>query len=197
MTTSQCRAHNSIWRTCRPAPARFLRRKRKARDITADRITAFAAHRLQEKAKPATVNYETATLRRGFHLGEIAGKVARRPEIKMLHVENARKGFFELEQHRSVLGHLPEYLQAVAAVAYITGWRAKSELLTRQWRHVDFNNGWLRLEPGESKNSEGREFPFTPELRTILEAQREYVRKIEQATGAIIPWVFVHPLGGG
>jgi len=174
----------------------FFGGKSKARDITADRITAFAAQRLGE-AKPATVNYEMATLRRGFHLGEKAGKVARRPEIDMLHVDNARKGFFELAQHRAVLAHLPEYLEAVAAVAYITGWRAKSELLTRQWRHVDFENGWLRLEPGESKNSEGRDFPFTPELRRILEAQREYVRKIAQATGAIIPWVFVHPLGGG
>ncbi len=179
------------------APLReFFGRNRKARDITPDRITAYAAHRLEE-AKPATVNYEMAILRRGFHLGKKARKVADRPEIDMLHVDNARKGFFELEQLRSVLEHLPEYLQAVAAVAYITGWRTKSELLTRQWRHVDFANGWLRLEPGESKNSEGREFPLTPELRTILEAQRKRVREIEQATGTIIPWVFVHPLGAG
>jgi len=92
---------------------------------------------------------------------------------------------------------LPAYLKPLAIAAYITGWRARSELLTRQWRHVDFARGWLRLEPGESKNGEGREFPFTPELRAILEQQRLRVRAIEQATGKIIPWVFVHPPGEG
>jgi integrase len=90
----------------------------------------------------------------------------------MLHVDNARTGFFEPEQYRAVRDHLPAYLKPVAIVAYITGWRAKSELLTRQWRHVDFAKGWLRLEPGESKNGEGREFPFTPELRAVCGSRR-------------------------
>jgi integrase len=175
----------------------FFRGDRKVREISTDRITAYAAHRLDCGAKPATANYEVAVLRRGFRLGVRAGKVGARPEIQMLHVNNARKGFFEHEQYRGVVAHLPAYLKPVAIAAYITGWRARSELLTRQWRHVDFARGWLRLEPGESKNGEGREFPFTPELRTILEQQRLRVRAIEQATGKIIPWVFVHPPGEG
>jgi integrase len=174
----------------------FFQGFRKARDITTDRITAYRAHRLEAGAKPSTVNYEMAILRRGFRLGVKAGKVGVRPEFSMLHVDNARKGFFELEQHRSIMTALPDYLRPVAAVAYITGWRAKSELLTRQWRHVDFNAGWLRLEPGESKNGEGRDFPFTAELRTILEAQRERVRAIERSRGCVIPWVFCHADGG-
>src|ERR1700681_3521847 len=110
----------------------------KARVITSDRISAYQAERLEQGAKPATVNYELAVLRRAFRLGTRAGKVAARPEIQMLHVENARKGFFEPGQHRAVMNHLPEYLKPVASVAYITGWRTRSELLTRQWRHVDF-----------------------------------------------------------
>ena len=175
----------------------FFQGLRKARDITTSRVTAYRAHRLTAGAKPSTVNYEMAILRRGFQLAAKDGKVGARPEFSMLHVDNARKGFFELEQHRAIQTHLPEYLQPVAAVAYITGWRTKSELLTRQWRHVDFSGGWVRLEPGESKNGEGRDFPFTAELRTILEAQRERVSEIERAIGQIIPWVFVHPPGGG
>ena len=63
----------------------------------------------------------------------------------MLHVANARTGFFEPEQYRAVMRHLPEYLKPLAAIAYITGWRTISELLTRQWRHVDLANGWLGL----------------------------------------------------
>jgi integrase len=138
------------------------------------------------------VNYEVAVLRRGFRLARKARKVAELPEFDMLAVDNARKGFFERDQYEAVVRHLPEFLKPVAMAAYITGWRTQSELLTRQWRHVDFVNGWIRLEPGETKNGEGREFPFTPELRLVLEAQRDRVRELERKTGQIIPWVFVH-----
>jgi hypothetical protein len=51
-------------------------------------------------------------------------------------------------------GHLADYLKPLTQAAYITGWRTKSELLTRQWRHVDLTAGWLRLDPGQTKNGE-------------------------------------------
>jgi integrase len=112
-----------------------------------------------------------------------------------LEVNNTRTGFFEPDQYRAVLSHLPDYLQPVAAAAFITGWRTRSELLTRQWRHVDLANGWLRLDPGEGKTKQPRSFRFTAELRSVLEAQRDRVRAIERFSGTIIPWVFVHPDG--
>jgi hypothetical protein len=68
-------------------------------------------------------------------------------------------------------------------------------LLTRQWKHVDLNAGWLRLDPGETKNGEGGSFPLTPQLRTVLEAQRERVFQGQRSVGQIIPWGFVHPFG--
>jgi integrase len=164
----------------------------KARDITDDAVTAYAAYRLEAGAKPSTVNYEMAVLRRSFRLGK--RRVAMVPEIKRLQVDNVRKGFFEREQFEAVSRHLPEHLKPVARSAYITGWR-KGELKSRMWKHVDFQNGWLRLDPGESKNRDGREFPFTPELRAVLMAQREYVSAIERDAGRIIPWVFCRPDG--
>jgi integrase len=172
----------------------FFRGERKARDITPDTITAYAAHRLDQGAKPATVNLELAMLRRAFRLAALAGKLALRPEVSMLHVSNARQGFFEAEQFHAVLAHLPDHLKPLLRVGYITGWR-RNELLTRQWRHVDLTNGWLRLDPGEGKTGQGRAFPFTSELRTIFEEQREHVRTIERAQGRVIPHVFVHPDG--
>jgi integrase len=134
-------------------------------------------------------------LRRSFRLAARAGKVGMRPEFDMLEVHNTRAGFFEPDHYRAVLHHLPDYLKPVAEAAYITGWRTRSELLTRQWRHVDLDNGWLRLDPNEGKTRQPRAFPFTAELRALLEAQRERVREIERATGQIVPWVFVHPDG--
>jgi integrase len=163
--------------------------------LTPDRFTAYQVHRKAEGAANATINYELAMLRRAFRLGARAGKVAVRPEFAMLHTENARRGFFEPEQYRAVVEHLADYLKPLAQAAYITGWRTKSELLTRQWRHVDLSAGWLRLDPGQSKNGEGRMFPLTPELRGVLEAQRDRIRDLERTTGQIVPWVFVHPDG--
>ena len=75
----------------------------------------------------------------------------------------------------------------------MTGWRIPSEVLTLEWRQIDFTAGEVRLDPGQTKNREGRVFPFTPELRVLLEAQREMTHKLVPTRG-IIPWVF-HRLG--
>src|SRR5262245_16449128 len=76
-------------------------------------------------------------------------------------ITHARKGFFETAEFGAVLAGLPDAIKPLAEVAYITGLRIKSELLTRQWMHVDFEASWLRLEPDETKNREGRMFPLT------------------------------------
>jgi integrase len=162
----------------------------RACDITADRVTAYVAARLGEGAANATVNRELAALKRMLRLGEIAGKVTQRPILSSLHEHNTRTGFFEEPEFRAVQAHLPADLKLLFEVAYVTGWRVKSELLTRQWSHVDFKSGWLRLEPGETKNDEGRMFPLTPELRAVLDRQLARTREVERATGQIIPWVF-------
>jgi integrase len=64
------------------------------------------------------------------------------------------------------------------------------ELLTRQWAQVDFKAGWLRLEPGETKNGEGRMFPLAPGLRAVLEQQRAATLELERKGERIIPWIF-------
>jgi integrase len=76
--------------------------------------------------------------------------------------------------------------------AYLTGWRLKSEVLALQWWQVDFEAGMVRLEPGSTKNADGRVFPFAalPALERLLRTQAERTRAIERASGSIIPWVF-------
>lgn len=131
----------------------------RAQAISTDRVLAYVRHRQQQQATNATINRELAALKRMFRLGERAGRIVRRPFIDLLQEHNARTGFFERKECDAVLAQLPDDLQPVFAVASLTGWRVKSELLTRQWAHVDFQSGWLRLEPGETKNAEGRQFP--------------------------------------
>jgi integrase len=158
--------------------------------ITTDRITKYTAQRLARGAAPASINRELATLRRGFNLASRAERVAKVPHFAMLEEDNARKGFFEREQLEAVLRHLPEHYHAAVRTAYITGWRLHSEIFTRRMMHLDLVNGWLRADPGETKNKAGRMFPLTEELRTILEAQVKSVREYEKEHGVIVPWLF-------
>ena len=159
------------------------------RALSSDRVLGYVRYRQQQRAANATINRELAALKRMFRLGERAGRIVRRPFIDLLQEHDARTGFFERAECDAVLAQLPDDLQPVFTVAYLTGWRVKSELLTWQWAHVDFQSGWLRLEPGETKK-EGWQFPLTPALRAVLERQRARTLAMEKATRTIIPWLF-------
>src|SRR5712692_6683829 len=85
-----------------------------------------------------------------------AGKLTGRPYIPLLKERNIRTGFFEPEQFASVKHHLPVHLQPIVEFAYITGWRTRSEILPLEWRQVDLNAAEVRLDPGTTKNDDGR-----------------------------------------
>lgn len=189
------------------------------------RIDRYKDWRLGDGAANGTVNRELAALRRMLRLGERARRVGRVPHVAMLKEDNRRTGFLEPAEFRAIRAHLPPILQALADVAYITGWRVKSDILSRQWYHVDFGPqvwgcecgesqrgdscadcgksrpGWLRLEPGEGKSKEGRMFPLIPELRSALVAQRQRTDALERTVtyegkGRTMPWVFWRPRKG-
>lgn len=41
-----------------------------------------------------------------------------------------------------------------------------------EWRQIDFEAGEIRLDPGTTKNKQGRVFPMNADLRRILEARK-------------------------
>ncbi len=57
---------------------------------------------------------------------------------------------------------------------------------------MDFIADEVRLEPGTTKNGEGRVFPFSvlPELAEMLERQRCLTKALEASAHQTIPWVF-------
>jgi integrase len=140
-------------------------------------------------ATNGTINRELAALKRALTLAVQRRKILTRPYIPLLAENNARQGFFEHEQLTAVLRHLPEAIRPVASFAYLTGWRL-SEIINLTWRQVDFGAATVRLEPGTTKNRAGRMFPFTPELRALLEAQRAATAAVRAKTERIIPNVF-------
>ncbi len=140
-------------------------RRRRAGEISDSAVKQYMVDRQGEGESNATINRERAALMRMFALGvelRLVGP-SMAPKVKPLAEENACKGFFEPEQYRAVLRHLPAYLQPVLTTAYITGWRI-AEILSM--------------------------FPITPELRSCLVEQIDRTQQMEKATGRVIPWLF-------
>jgi integrase len=168
---------------------------RKAIDIRPADVADYVVKRQNEGSANGTINRELTSIKRAFSLGVETGKIQFKPYIPMLKENNTRKGFFERPQFDTLLskltGHGRDYLRPMLRFAYITGWRIRSEVRKLQWRQVDFSAGIVRLEPGETKNDEGRTFPFTSELRAILEEQRQKADEMAKQ-GKICPWVFFH-----
>ncbi len=169
----------------------FFGGRRMANITTAD-TRRFVDQRQAAGASNAEINRELGTLKRMYSLAMHDGTLLSRPHIPMLAEHNVRTGFFNREQIEAVLAHLPAPVQPVVRFAYLTGWRVQSEVLTLEWRQVDFTAGTVWLEVGTTKNQDGRLFPFDvlPELGEVLRDQRGVTSQIEQAQGRIVPWVF-------
>jgi hypothetical protein len=75
-------------------------------------------------------------------------------------------------------------------VAYYSGWRVASELLTCEMRHIV--GDMLVLDFEEGKNDESRQFPLDviPELHETIDRQLEATRKPEIESGRVIPCRF-------
>jgi integrase len=165
-------------------------------EITPEWIAAYTTQRRAAQASAGTVNRELDILRRMFVLCVQHGRLLYRPHVPRLRERNARAGFFEPTMFESVRRHLPDALQPVVTFAYLTGWRIDSEVLTREWRHVDFEANEIRLDPGETKNGEPRVFPLTDDLRALLLA-RQAAREAAVAAGHVCPWIFFRLVAKG
>ena len=155
---------------------------------TAD-IERYKAHRLEQKAKPATINRELATLRRAFRLAIRGGELAAMPYVGLLQEHNVRQGFIEREQFDAILKRLPEEFHPPLKFAYSTGWRFKSEVLPLTVSQVDLSAGFVRLEVGTTKSGEGRSFYVTTELRKVLKAQLASIEALKKR-GILCPYIF-------
>ncbi len=146
----------------------------------------------------AEINRELDLLRKAFRLAVKGRTLTTAPHIPKLEEHNVRRGFFEADQVDAVCRHLAPELAAVVRFASITGWRITSEVLPLTWAQVDLDArlspdqetaGVVRLEPGQTKNKDGRSFPCTTALRALLLDRRAAV-DVLKASGTITPFVF-------
>src|SRR5437773_534923 len=164
-------------------------RHRLAAITTAD-IRRYVLRRQEEGARNATINRELSVLKRAFTLAIAAGTLASRPHIALLREDNVRRGFFEAEDFESVRRRLSPDLADFVSFLYTTGWRWRCEAARLRWTNIAFDAGEVRLEPGTTKTGEGRVFPFTADLRALLERRRAVTRDRERELGRLVPHVF-------
>jgi len=158
-------------------------------------VTQYVQQRQAERVANATVNRETSVLSKMLRLAYRQNKLARVPLFDKLAEAAPRAGFFERDQYQAVLQRLPEDLQCACAIMHTYGWR-KMEVLDLQRRQLDLAAGTVTLDPGTTKNDEGRTVYVTPELKALLTTQVARVKGLEKRLGKIIPWLFPHLSGG-
>lgn len=168
--------------------------ERRLSNIGTDDVQRYTAKRLEEKASAGSVRLDLSVLKRTFRLAMRSKRIATMPYIPMPAPGAARRGFFEAEHVTALIGQLPAYVQPIIRFGFVTGWRVQSEVLPLEWRQVDLTANEVRLEPGTTKNGEGRTFSLTPGLKTLLEDQLK-LHEAFKAKNRIVPWVFPDPAG--
>lgn len=144
----------------------------RASDVATDRVRRYIDARLAAGAQPATINRELALLKRAFNLARecTPPKVKLVPYIPMLKESNVRRGFVESAGYVRLAeqcGRVGLWMRALLECGYTYGWRHE-ELLGLRVRQVDLLAATIRLDPGTTKNDQGREVSMTQTVRELL-----------------------------
>jgi integrase len=131
-------------------------------------------HRFRSKYRPATVNRIVALMKRVFNLAIREDMVLKNPcwKVTMLKEDNKRDRILSAEEFKQLLAQLPGYLNPIVSLAYYTGMR-RGEILRLTWKRVNMQEGYLNLEPEDTKNSEPRRIYFNEILWEIFRRARK------------------------
>jgi integrase len=92
------------------------------------------------------------------------------PRFPRLEENNIRTGFLEGGQAERIVAYCPElWFRGLVECGRTCGWR-KGELLNMLVNQVDLAQREIRLEPGSTKNREGRTAPMTDAVWALLSA---------------------------
>jgi len=143
---------------------------RRVLEVTSDLIARYVDQRQLENAQNATINREMAALKRMFRIGMYSTppKVLRLPKFPKLTEDNIRQGFLEDAQYEKLIGYCPDaWFRTLVEMGRTYGWRI-SVLVNLKVRQVDIDARTIRLEPGTTKNKDGREVTMTKAVYALL-----------------------------
>jgi len=142
----------------------------RAVEVSSDLVARYVDARQKAEAQNATINRELACLKHMYRLGQCMTppKVHRIPLFPKLREGNIRKGFLDDAAYsRLANGNSELWFRSLLEVARTYGWR-KGELLRMKVREVDLLARTLRLEPGTTKNRDGREVTMTNAVYALM-----------------------------
>lgn len=143
---------------------------RRVIEVTSDLIARYVDQRQLENAQNATINREMAALMRMFRIGmhSTPPKVLRLPGLPKLTEDNVRKAFLEDAQYQKLIDYSSDvWFRAQVEMGRTYGWRI-SELISLRVQQVDVEARTIRLEPGTTKNKDGREATMTSAVHDLL-----------------------------
>ena len=143
-------------------------------------IDRYRKHRLAQGLARATINREIQLLSQALDLAVEKKLLARVPVVKKYTENNARQGFFEIDDFERVVVLLPTDLQDFVRFAYHSGWR-RGEIAQLEWRDVE--EEVIRLRPEISKTKDGRLLVLVGDIAEVIDR-----RRVLQVPG--VPWVF-------
>ncbi|RMF43611.1 MAG: site-specific integrase [Planctomycetota bacterium] len=144
---------------------------KRLRDINMDALWPFIEDRRErDQVANATINRALEVVRRILHLARDEwGWIERFPRIRMLREPKRRVRFLTREEADRLLAVLPPHLRPVVQFALATGCRMR-EILDLEWGRVDLERRVAWLDPGTTKNGEGRGIPLNREALLALRA---------------------------
>ena len=148
----------------------FLAGKR-LRDINMDALWPFIYDRRDnDRVANATINRALEVVRRILHLARDEwGWLERFPKVRLLREPKRRVRFLTREEADRLLAALPSHLRPVVQFGLSTGCRMR-EILRLAWSRVDLKRRVAWLDPGTTKNGEGRGIPLNREALLALRA---------------------------
>jgi integrase len=164
-----------VWRQpCRNL-TEFFGEDKPLRNITIGDCDQFKAWLLTRNLAPATVAKRLSFARTFLHVARKHKLIDENPfsEVKIPTANvSARQRFVDREMTRRILSVANPTWRTIIALARFGGLRCPSEVLSLEWRHVDWERGRMTVASPKTSRYDGkgsRTIPLFPELRTYLE----------------------------
>ncbi len=151
---------------------------RQLREVNMDALRPFIRQRKDEDGVAnATVNRALEVVRRILRLARDEWNwLERAPVVRMLKEPKRRIRFLSREEADRLLEEVPAHLCPVVRFALATGCRM-GEILGLEWTRVDLGRRVAWLDPGTTKNGEGRGIPLNREaILALRSVQGEHLR---------------------
>jgi integrase len=165
------------------------------------RTGSMSPHQLVSIARDGqTIANDIAVLRHILRLGHKTRNVEQLPWFPTIKAENVRAVFFTDDEFDCLIAALEaviaggrdvgnDWLLPFTIVKRWIGTR-RDELLHAERRLLDLDAGKITLDPGTTKNGEGRVIYLRPAALAALRAWDEKTRELERERGIIIRCVF-------